>query len=567
MDTAEKTLISIYEYYTGNTAIAGNTSVKSTLGVAYSNNKTPLLLSAFNADDRITEIKLLDEKSERVGKVLTITNVDELWKITKPMLFMFVDKEYGFDEVIPLLRDRASTLGARSKNIVFVIRGKCVDDKKFSCTQIPNTDLVAWYIAEKKAPMQIATVVAKHSVGNVEQVQSIIIESPTTVWTDAITKNNSWLLDKTMLIERKAPTTWSVETEWYDSLRKFIKDVVGPIVKNIDIDKYVSDLAMAYWVRAFTHVSFNYDMNYEALEKLGDGMLSGAFTDYLLRVDPMWSAEELTHLGQRYMSKPVQGKIGYLLSLQSMVRIRKKLIDTSIIEDLFESFAGALYRVGDMVTPGSGFSHVFNFVYLVFNSIDVFKLDASPPDKTAVQQTFSMLGWGDVVEDVRPIQDIGGVVKYSARLMLSAAAKRALVADGKLTARDNDMLAESVANTRNNALYSAYIKSNDRFVSMGIDQNYRKLHSAANKIKKYIPEDVRNALAEKVKALGFNYFTFEERIESEGKGYRQIIGFKTQDKNRNQREVAGSILAHALIDGTNTHESINKLVVDVMRLK
>lgn len=180
--------------------------------------------------------------------------------------------------------------------------------------------------------------------------------------------------------------------EWSEDISKFINNILRPIIRdNSKRKEYTSPKAMKVWKSAFTHPGFDkrQGSNYEELEFIGDRALKYAFNKYTMSRFPEYDKEELSNMETSYMSKEYQPKFGKELGLDKYTRILRKDVQDKVLEDLYESFIGALDVVSDNIQAGLGIVNVRNFVTWFFN-------------KKSLEMTAETLG-GIVITQVKQI--------------------------------------------------------------------------------------------------------------------------------------------------------------------
>lgn len=142
--------------------------------------------------------------------------------------------------------------------------------------------------------------------------------------------------------------------------------------------------AIRSWVMAFTHVSEDYQNNYEYYEKLGDKILDSAFNYMLLMDKKIFDTlkqsasveKQFSDITQIYTAKVWlrENFQRYFPKLRSLIRVTYFLrTATDIMEDVFESMIFALQRSVDLVAfrgdyIGPGFVSVCKFVQWFYSS-------------------------------------------------------------------------------------------------------------------------------------------------------------------------------------------------------
>jgi dsRNA-specific ribonuclease len=151
--------------------------------------------------------------------------------------------------------------------------------------------------------------------------------------------------------------------------------------------RYVEQAPMEIWTKAFTHPSINPGSNYEELETRGDAILFSVFVMYLMERFKNISNRQITSTKNVYMSKQKQPDLSRKLGFQSVIRSSENITD-QILEDVFESFSGALFEVSKTVdNVGRAYINCYNFIVWLFTNIKIELIDIDP--KTYVNQTFT----------------------------------------------------------------------------------------------------------------------------------------------------------------------------------
>jgi dsRNA-specific ribonuclease len=351
------------------------------------------------------------------------------------------------------------------------------------------------------------------------------------------------------------------QDEWLAELKLKLMDMLVHIIPDVSLrPEFVSDRMMPYWARAFTHISFNYSVNYEELEKLGDAMLRAAFVDYVIRQQPTLSAGEISNISSRYISKLFQSKLSDIMGLPKYLRHSRPSVSVDMREDLTESFPGALFRIGNAIQEGLGYITVFNYVHMLFKGME--SLDPSQNSKMRVEQTFAIAGWGEPVVDFNKLDG-----KYVATVSLTDDALRKLRAERKWTSSSR-MLAEGTGKYQGVAVKNAFATADKMLESIGVDTQYRETKKMEKDLLKNISREMYTALMKKLSSMGYSYPLVEIHKGYEGaQGYAQLIGMVKMEKTRYTRQAQGKILHHIVVESETTRTDIvNSLVQAVLSL-
>lgn len=383
---------------------------------------------------------------------------------------------------------------------------------------------------------------------------------------------------RSIIVSRSGLVTRSVDTtplqseskdmpqeEWYRAVKTKVLSILALFVDDPNLRQlFTSDASMPYWVRVFTHYTYNYMVNYEELEKLGDSLLGSAFIDYVWRYDPTMRADEVNNLKARYVSKQFQAAVSDILGLAKYLRHDQSTIDVDMREDLMEAFAGGLFRVANMQQDGLGYSVVFNFVVAVYKYVDNF--DPSLTSKTTVDQIFIAAGWG--IYDDKPAQPIVRQIQtetgWTATVALTPKAITILTNEGKWTSGRDPVIGVGEKREAKNAVSDAYDNALTTLNSIGIDERY----ASAKKFERTLYNNGYNsnsikAIKQKLQELGFDYAEYKQKKQDNVFIDMMIVGMKIVPKTRYQRREYGKILAHYNSSGeVMDQQDILRMLID-----
>ena len=137
-----------------------------------------------------------------------------------------------------------------------------------------------------------------------------------------------------------------------------------------------------YWIPAFTHDSITQrtGYNYQSLEAIGDVVAESGFYDYIRKLYKSpdgkigLTESQFTLLKQIYLSETYQTKVGFNLGFDNLIYFSEDIKDigTKILEDVFESFFGALFSlVSDTTNSPHAHSYVFNMLHFILKDEDI----------------------------------------------------------------------------------------------------------------------------------------------------------------------------------------------------
>lgn len=199
-------------------------------------------------------------------------------------------------------------------------------------------------------------------------------------------------------------------------------------LKQAKVSKKYRDLllnkkGMAYFDTAFTHSSYNSQNNYEVLETLGDVTVNKAVVWYLIRKFPnLYSPDAtdvLTKLKIHIISSKTMGdiaeKLGFLKYIsydsRNSVEMRNPEIKQKILEDVFESFFGAMEFLLDQIQIGVGYSVCYKIISQLLDKRNYGALryedlvDAKTRLKELFDQDIIKSNLGKIVYLPRPLPD------------------------------------------------------------------------------------------------------------------------------------------------------------------
>ena len=184
---------------------------------------------------------------------------------------------------------------------------------------------------------------------------------------------------------------------WRNNLRSFLRNVILSKIISSDavLNKLVSDDAMKIWEVAFTNESFNPNVtqNYEELELLGDVALAHNYVKFMMASYPEITRSQLSEFRTKYLAKGFQSKLSGSLGFGQHIRSRFRT-NTHILEDVLESFFGALELIGDKEFKfGAGSGLVYNMVVELYKDVPVDWDVTLGNSKTRVKETYEGLQW------------------------------------------------------------------------------------------------------------------------------------------------------------------------------
>ena len=225
-------------------------------------------------------------------------------------------------------------------------------------------------------------------------------------------------IDKELINRLPTPGT-NIEpgsAEWIQEFQKYIYELLTLVTLKPEIRvKMVDNNAMPIWIRAWTHETWdsNVNQNYENIETIGDGVVGYAFKCYVFKRIPNITSAGISEYKAQYMSKMHQSPIARELKMGHWVLARTSA-NVNILEDLFESFSGALHEVADGIKMGLGAVLVRNMIANLFKNVTFDPDMIRGTAKTVITQYAHRLHWGKIVEE-----SFGAGTNISFRVSLS----------------------------------------------------------------------------------------------------------------------------------------------------
>jgi dsRNA-specific ribonuclease len=310
-------------------------------------------------------------------------------------------------------------------------------------------------------------------IDSMKTIQLIVLKVPPgyrLIEEDGFTYERLTMKDKIEFIFIKHNDQY-YDKEWYEKLQLFIYKTLKPIVPNDkEREQYVTSDNMKIWAQAFTHPSYDPQNNYEEYEMLGDKLMSAQFVEYLLRIEPNIKKDRMTDAVTTYMAKIQQGEMAVNHGMVAM--LRKYVSDNygsgHIKSDVIESFYGALFFVSNNIFPGLGYIRTSNFMeYLFKNKTIEQDIDPAP---TFIQQTFSRLGWGEPIKEVKETFNS----RYVITLFLTNRAYDYLQQNGIIF--DSHVLARETGNTEKATEMAMYRRAFSLLREKGVTKEWVDNH-------------------------------------------------------------------------------------------
>jgi len=329
------------------------------------------------------------------------------------------------------------------------------------------------------------------------------------------------------------------EDEYDKGLLKFLKDILGPVAKEETITKIVNSQTLSIWKKAFTHETIDLNDNYEQLETIGDRVLELTFLKYLLTKFPELTPQEITELKSKYMSKVYQGTMSRKLGFGDWIRVGNDVSSLSILEDVFESFFGALFEIGDRVLGnGAGYVMSLKILALIFSDVqfDLSKSQGHP--RSQIKEIFEMLKLDPEIQDITTTEKGTDVV-----ISITKRAMDDLVKMEKMKPNSPLVIGVGFGPYKTNAVNLAYSNALEYLESIGITRAWAEQQKGF--IDLLIPEleDYLDAAFKRMEKerLDRIYTRTSRTTVKAGNVVIQLVGeYFDEDKNKIQKKILES---------------------------
>jgi len=168
---------------------------------------------------------------------------------------------------------------------------------------------------------------------------------------------------------------------------------------------FLGKAALEIFSSAFTDKSVDRQQNFESLEFLGDRLLNGVFSSYLIRrFNRLISQHAGTQYLNRYMERNHQSAATDQLGLMSLLRYNPSMYQTEdemikLRGDVFESLIGSIWYVAEKnLGENRGYEYIHRVIKRLFDPIDIPEPEQLTSDFwTLYKETLNKLGWGNPI--------------------------------------------------------------------------------------------------------------------------------------------------------------------------
>jgi len=168
-----------------------------------------------------------------------------------------------------------------------------------------------------------------------------------------------------------------MDSRWKTQVEERVREIVGFCFPDSPlVDSFASQEHLQTWYKALVFETYDINNNYEALEYLGDRILKSVFAAVMFELHPELTNSQMSNLDMFFMSKSRQGDMATdTLQLTPLILTSSNLPDappdlapedtSKLAVDVFESFFGALWLVGDRVAFGLGYVACYNLLKIL----------------------------------------------------------------------------------------------------------------------------------------------------------------------------------------------------------
>jgi dsRNA-specific ribonuclease len=305
-----------------------------------------------------------------------------------------------------------------------------------------------------------------------------------------------------------SPSQEPGSVKWVKEFQNFMRSILSATIKDEALlARLLDEKAMATWVEAFTHETYNAVTNYESLETKGDAILDYIFPKYIWNRIPDVTPHGITEYKREYMSKKYQSKIAHQMKFDEWVLLDVSETNINIAEDLMESFFGALDRICDRIKGGFGAVIAYNYMPLMFDGVHFDPISIRSEPKTQLFEYASRLKWTKLQDKGVYDETTRDGNTFRVRILLSKPAKD-FMKDNKINIEDKGQgIAEARGASKKAAVDIAYKNALKVFDAAGLTYERVLAMSNALKFSQFDQDLVQRA---RVKALeeGFDQIGF-----------------------------------------------------------
>lgn len=331
----------------------------------------------------------------------------------------------------------------------------------------------------------------------------------------------------------------ATKDDWDKNFLKFLRSLLAPLAKEETIQKIVNQKTLPMWKKAFTHDTIDLNDNYEQLETIGDRVLELVFLKYLLRNYPELTPQEITELKSKYMSKYYQGTTSRKLGLGDWIRVGNDVSSISILEDVFESFFGALFEISDNeIGDGVGYVMALKFLTMIFSDVEFDLSKSQGHPRSQIKEILEMLKFDPEITDVSITGKGTNVI-----IRISDRTHQDLVELGMMDKNSSNVIGVGFGNFKNNAINLAYSNALEYLESLGITRKWAENQKELADL--LIPElepYLENTL-KRMEDEGYNriYLRTSRTSAQAGSVVVQLVGvYYDEQKQKEQRKILES---------------------------
>jgi dsRNA-specific ribonuclease len=363
---------------------------------------------------------------------------------------------------------------------------------------------------------------------------------------------------------RKIPVRWKENLK-----KKIISTILPAITGDSDEDSVITekdlsdmyDASVSHWHAAFTDSSWNPNegKNYEQLEKLGDSTAKLGLQENMVAVRPTISEHELTVAVNTILAKQEQARVSEELGLPKFLLSLYPDVNISETEDLFESFFGALYVMGQTENMGQSLANRFIWLLNERGHINIIDEVFDTPPKTQVSNLFSTLGWESPVEKAFQEGNVWRAQIFVSDETKNRGSKRTLKLLSIYDAREklvngkeygsispaviseilkSGLVASATGSNRARAIYNAYKVAVKKFKDVGLikETSFLEHLRLDQSFDEYYESEFFAALTKAITEGYENIFVTDSKPREDNKGnvYINLIGILPSGEERRQ---------------------------------
>lgn len=315
----------------------------------------------------------------------------------------------------------------------------------------------------------------------------------------------------------------------------YLKKLLSKFISNETVLDYItSNNNFIVWKKAFTHITYNYDDNYEELEFIGDATLKHSYTSFLFKKYPKITTRAASEFNSQFLSTTSLCQYGIKMKLNQWLISRElnmTSLNVKIFEDLFEAFLGALIVTTDSFKKGLSSIYAYNFIDILFSDLNYNPKMIYGTSKTSLIQRGGGLGLkDDCFQEIE--QKFENPYRINIKIKINSFYIKTFLECGFNIDTKNLIIGEGSANTKKTAANIAYTNA---IIFMEKKYNFTyvecQLKGYLIKLNKFNQELVAKCKTKALTEKGYDILELDRPASSYGsKVYTVILyGFKKSD--------------------------------------